>query len=89
MRVFAAHGFTTWGGRWRNPVDYQHFEVSRPLARRLAAMEPAAAKALFEGDRRADEGPRRRGLRPLKWHELCCWTAFSQTSSGAPCHIPS
>jgi D-alanyl-D-alanine carboxypeptidase-like protein len=46
--VFAAHGFVEWGGRWPNPVDYQHFQVGRGLAYELARMPAPEARAAFE-----------------------------------------
>jgi hypothetical protein len=46
--VFAAHGFVEWGGRWPNPVDYQHFQVGRGLTYELARLPAAEARALFE-----------------------------------------
>lgn len=46
--VFADHGFYHWGGDWREPVDYQHFQVSRTLAEKLVALPLPAAKELFE-----------------------------------------
>jgi hypothetical protein len=45
--VFAEHGFLIWGGNWDAPIDYQHFQVSRPLAERLAALPVAQARAVF------------------------------------------
>jgi hypothetical protein len=45
--LFAAHGFVEWGGRWRGTIDYQHFQVGRGLAYRLAGLSPADARALF------------------------------------------
>jgi hypothetical protein len=44
--VFAAHGFTVWGGRFRDP-DYQHFNIDRALAMRLLRLPPAEARAMF------------------------------------------
>ena len=46
--VFADHGFVIWGGDWHNPTDYQHFQVSRDLAKELTAASPAHAQGLFE-----------------------------------------
>ncbi len=46
--VFADNGFSIWGGDWKNPIDYQHFQVRRDLARRLAESSGANAKAMFE-----------------------------------------
>jgi hypothetical protein len=48
IALFAAHGFSEWGGRWANPTDYQHFQVGRGLAYRLARASPAQARELFE-----------------------------------------
>jgi hypothetical protein len=45
--VFAAEGFSIWGGYWKSSVDYQHFQVSRGLAEELARLAPAQAKAVF------------------------------------------
>lgn len=45
--VFADQGFLVWGGYWRNPIDYQHFQVGRSMAARLAALPPAQAQAAF------------------------------------------
>jgi len=46
--IFAEDGFPIWGGRWSNPTDYQHFQVSRTLAHELIRQPPTAAKKLFE-----------------------------------------
>jgi len=46
--VFAAEGFVVWGGYWHDPIDYQHFQVSRGFAERLARLSPAQARAAFE-----------------------------------------
>ena len=46
VSVFAAHGFTVWGGRWRNP-DYQHFQIDRTLAQKLVRLPAAEGRDLF------------------------------------------
>ncbi|MGS0742101.1 M15 family metallopeptidase [Glaciimonas sp. GG7] len=46
--IFAAHGFPIWGGDWREPIDYQHFQVSRKMAERLAKLPLKQAQATFE-----------------------------------------
>ena len=51
VTLFAQHGFTVWGGDWDAPIDYQHFQVDRPLAQRLAQLPESAAHALFERER--------------------------------------
>jgi D-alanyl-D-alanine carboxypeptidase len=45
--LFASHGFVEWGGRWRGTIDYQHFQVGRGLAWRLASVTAADARVLF------------------------------------------
>lgn len=49
--LFATHGFTIWGGYWDAPLDYQHFQVDRKLAQRLARLPEAEARALFDRER--------------------------------------
>jgi hypothetical protein len=46
--VFAENGFPIWGGDWTNPIDYQHFQVSRNLALKLIRSSAASARAIFE-----------------------------------------
>jgi hypothetical protein len=45
--LFAKYGFTIWGGHWDRPLDYQHFQLGRPLAEQLAALPEAQARLLF------------------------------------------
>jgi hypothetical protein len=45
-QIFAAHGFTEWGGRFRDP-DYQHFQIPRPLAQKLVRLPAAEGWAMF------------------------------------------
>lgn len=54
VKIFAAHGFTVWGGRFRDP-DYQHFQIERALAQKLVHLPPAEARRLFTAtERRRD-----------------------------------
>ena len=46
--VFANEGFTTWGGYWDDPIDYQHFQVSPGLAERLVSLPTAQATTFFD-----------------------------------------
>ena len=46
--IFANHGFLIWGGDWDAPIDYQHFQISRPLAKKLAALPVAQAQGVFD-----------------------------------------
>jgi hypothetical protein len=45
--VFAENGFLIWGGYWDNPIDYQHFQVGRKMAERLARVSPPEAEMIF------------------------------------------
>lgn len=45
--LFAAAGFTVWGGDWDTPLDYQHFQFNRELAQRLAALPERQARQLY------------------------------------------
>ncbi|MDB5842014.1 MAG: hypothetical protein JWQ23_3966 [Herminiimonas sp.] len=47
VQVFADHGFLIWGGYWDKPIDYQHFQVSRQIAKRLAALSLADGRTFF------------------------------------------
>jgi D-alanyl-D-alanine carboxypeptidase len=46
--IFAEHGFLVWGGYWDDPIDYQHFQVSRKLAEQLTRRSPERAQALYK-----------------------------------------
>ncbi|WP_293776685.1 M15 family metallopeptidase [uncultured Oxalicibacterium sp.] len=48
VELFALHGFTIWGGDWDAPIDYQHFQVSRKLAKKLVALSDAQARTAFD-----------------------------------------
>lgn len=48
VALFAANGFSNWGGNWDDPIDYQHFDIGRPLAEKLAALPPEKARSEFE-----------------------------------------
>lgn len=45
--LFAAAGFTVWGGDWDTPLDYQHFQFQRELAQRLAALPAPDARQVY------------------------------------------
>ncbi|MGY0218104.1 M15 family metallopeptidase [Endozoicomonadaceae bacterium StTr2] len=45
--IFTRHGFAIWGGGWDNPIDYQHFQVSREVAEFLAATPAKLATRFF------------------------------------------
>jgi hypothetical protein len=48
VELFADNGFSIWGGDWRDPIDYQHFQLSRALAEQLARISAADAMTIFE-----------------------------------------
>lgn len=48
VELFQQHGFHVWGGKWNNPIDWQHFQPSRATAEWLAFMSPEDAQVLFE-----------------------------------------
>jgi len=35
--IFEKHGFTVWGGDWKQPMDFMHFQIPRKLAEVLAS----------------------------------------------------
>jgi hypothetical protein len=45
--IFARHGFVIWGGAWQNPKDYQHFQLDRKIAERLAELPAGQASEYF------------------------------------------
>ncbi|BEV14756.1 M15 family metallopeptidase [Herbaspirillum sp. DW155] len=49
ISVFYEHGFLVWGGQWKQPIDYQHFEIgSRSFIQTLVSLPKAQARAEFE-----------------------------------------
>ena len=59
--IFADNGFSIWGGDWHNPIDYQHFQVSRALAQQLTQASATNAQAIFEQHVERYRGCRRSG----------------------------
>lgn len=57
VHVFAKNGFQYWGGFWDNPIDYQHFQVSREMARLMALMDSHTASLFFK--------------RYVQWYSVC------------------
>jgi hypothetical protein len=49
VKIFADNGFLIWGGYWDEPIDYQHFQVGRKLAERLASSSASEAAEAFNG----------------------------------------
>jgi hypothetical protein len=46
--IFKHNGFTIWGGKWNTPIDWQHFQTPRSVAKLLAAMDAKDAEDFFE-----------------------------------------
>lgn len=47
VTIFARNGFSIWGGKWNNPIDWQHFQPSRAMAQLLATMTYNDGLTLF------------------------------------------
>lgn len=46
--IFFGHGFMIWGGNWKQPIDYQHFEIgSRDFIARLLSLPLETARREF------------------------------------------
>ncbi len=46
--IFFRHGFMIWGGNWKQPIDYQHFEIgSRDFIARLLSLPLQDARREF------------------------------------------
>ena len=37
-KIFIKHGFTIWGGRWKQPMDFMHFQLPRKLTEYLSTI---------------------------------------------------
>ena len=50
VEIFKKNGFTDWGGKWiyPRPIDWQHFQLPRPLAQLLAIMPVKEGEEFFE-----------------------------------------
>jgi hypothetical protein len=48
VQIFENHGFFIWGGAWKNPKDFQHFQVSRDVVQKILALEPKKANEFFD-----------------------------------------
>lgn len=48
VKIFYQNGFDIWGGDWDDPIDYQHFQISRALATRLISADSEDAKKIFD-----------------------------------------
>lgn len=47
ISTFARNGFQYWGGFWNTPIDYQHFQVSRDMAKLMTTMDSQSASDFF------------------------------------------
>jgi hypothetical protein len=46
--IFKRHGFDVWGGMWREPMDYMHFQPNNKLAKALVRLPPGKAAVLWQ-----------------------------------------
>lgn len=49
VKIFRKNGFDIWGGEWRQPMDFMHFQCSRDLAYKIiSAKNNDEAKKLWD-----------------------------------------
>ena len=54
VSIFRKHGFSEWGGHWRQPIDYMHFQMPRSVAEELAKTNNfEARKKIWEEHKKA------------------------------------
>lgn len=46
--IFEKNGFIIWGGLWRQPMDFMHFQIPRKLAEVLAATSKQEGKIIWK-----------------------------------------
>jgi hypothetical protein len=46
-KIFARHGFTVWGGDWKRPMDFMHFQIPKKLAERLVTVSKKESDAIW------------------------------------------
>lgn len=47
ISIFEKNGFPVWGGKWNDPIDWQHFQTSRTISQLIASMTPNDAQKMF------------------------------------------
>ena len=51
--IFRKYGFSEWGGHWRQPIDYMHFQMPRFVAEQLAKTDDfESRKEIWEEHKR-------------------------------------
>ena len=45
--IFAKYGFTIWGGKWRRPMDFMHFQTTKAIAKIVAGLNSEEAKIFW------------------------------------------
>lgn len=53
VNIFRKHGFNIWGGKWRQPLDYMHFQIPRPLAEQLMKSNLEERQRIWENHKKA------------------------------------
>jgi hypothetical protein len=81
LDIFAENGFLIWGGDWDNPIDYQHFQVGRELAKRLARLPAPEAAVEFNRVVQRYRHCRRGSARNLGPSRAACVMIADPTSS--------
>jgi D-alanyl-D-alanine carboxypeptidase len=80
--IFADHGFLIWGGYWDDPIDYQHFQVSRKLAERLAKLPPDQARAVYDRQARRYRTCRRTLPQGPQSRAKCIMAVYTEGPTG-------
>lgn len=53
VSIFRNHGFNIWGGNWRQPMDFMHFQIPRVLAEKLLEADNEMAQNLWKNHKRS------------------------------------
>ncbi len=61
IETFVKNGFTIWGGMWRQPMDYMHFQTTKAIAKIVAHLNSKEAKifwnAYLKNPKKTSEDP--------------------------------
>jgi len=48
VNIFKKHGFNIWGGQWRQPLDYMHFQIPRSVAEQLVKSDLESRRKIWK-----------------------------------------
>ena len=46
-QIFAKYGFTIWGGKWRRPMDFMHFQTTKAIAKIVVGLSSKEAEVFW------------------------------------------